>query len=146
MIVLFATFKLQEASADEVAQAREVYETHIQQRKDRHPLEYPNTGSVFKNIREPEKIAEVLRVFPDLEDQINTKWYGKVASASLIQRLGLQGFRVGDAEVSKKHALFIVNLHHATARDVTTVIDTVQKKFKETFGFTLEPEVEIVQE
>ena len=95
--------------------------------------------------REPEQIRKVLSVFPDIQELIDTKWYGKVAAGYLIQRLGLQGFRSGNAQISEKHALFIVNLGGATATDVLTVIDTIQKKFTETFGFTLEPEVEIVK-
>lgn len=144
MIILSARYKLKPATADETTKAREVNERNIQQRKDRHPLEYPNCGSVFKNINEPEKIAKVLSVFPDIAEDIKTKWYGKVAAGYLIKRLGLQGFRVGDAQVSNKHALFIVNLGHAKATDVLSVIETIQNKFMETFGFKLEPEVEIV--
>ncbi len=144
MIVLSAAFRLKQATSEEIVKAREIYNLHIQQRKDRHPLEYPNCGSVFKNIREPEKIGKVLSVFPDLKERIDTSWYGKVASAHLIQRLGLQGLRIGDAQISKKHALFIVNRGHAKAKEVFGIINVIQSKFMEKFGFTLEPEVEIV--
>lgn len=144
MIVLSAQFALKLSSAEETAKANEVYEQNINYRKQKHPLEYPNCGSVFKNIREPAQVEKILQVYPELKDKVEKQWYGKVAAGFLIQKLGLQGYKVGDAQISMKHALFIVNLGHAKASDVLSVIDTVQKKFMETFGFTLEPEVEIV--
>jgi UDP-N-acetylmuramate dehydrogenase len=144
MIVISATFGLKKGSDEEVAHAKEVYEKNIQSRKDKHPLEYPNCGSVFKNLRKPEQIAKVLEVYPELKEQVEQKWYGKVAVASLIEKLGLKGHRVGDAQVSEKHALFIVNLGNATAKDVLQVISDIQTRFQQTFGFTLEIEVEIV--
>lgn len=144
MIVISATFGLTKGTGGEVSEAKAVYAKNIASRKHNHPLEYPNCGSVFKNLRKPEQIAKVLEVYPDLREQVEKKWYGKVAVASLIELLGLKGHRVGDAQVSEKHALFIVNLGHATAKDVLQVILDVQQKFQETFGFQLELEVEIV--
>ncbi len=145
MIVLSANFKLKKTDDIEINKARDIYLLRIQQRKDRHPLEYPNCGSVFKNIREPEKIKKVLQVFPDLHEKIEKNWYGKIAAGYLIQRLGLQGHRAGDAQISMKHALFIVNLGNAKANDVLKIIDIIQQKFMEVFGFKLDPEVEIVK-
>ncbi len=144
MIILSALFKLKRASENELVEAKHIYEKHIQQRKERHPLEYPNTGSVFKNIREPEKVAEIIKKFPEIKDLVKEKWFNKVAVAYFIQKFGLQGYRVGDAQISKKHALFIVNLGKATANDVKQVIERVQSTCKEMFGFPLETEVEIV--
>jgi UDP-N-acetylmuramate dehydrogenase len=144
MIVISATFDLTKGTAEEVRGAKEICEKNKQSRKDKHPLEYPNCGSVFKNLRKPEQIAKVLEVYPDLKELVEKKWYGKVAVASVIEKLGLKGHRVGDAQVSEKHALFIVNLGHATAKDVLQVIADIQNRFQQTFGFTLEIEVEIV--
>lgn len=145
MIVITARFGLKKGSEAELEAARDVYEQHIQHRRDHHPLEYPNCGSVFKNLRDPGQIEKVLSVYPDLREHVERKWHGKVAVASLIEKLGLKGFRIGDAQVSEKHALFIVNLGHAKSKDVLEIIDTIQNKFQETFGFTLETEVEIVE-
>lgn len=145
MIVLSARFNLKTGSPDEVQKARNIYTLYIKQRQERHPLEYPNCGSVFKNLRNPEKIEKVLTVYPEIKDKIETQWYGKVAVGYLIQRIGLQGYRIGDAQVSMKHALFIVNLGHAKARDVLSIVDTIQSKFIDTFGFRLELEVEVVR-
>ena len=143
-IVLTAKFRLKSGNSQEVNEANKTYDLHISQRKERHPLEYPNCGSVFKNIRYPEKIKRVLEVFPDIQEKIQSNWYGKVAAGYLIQRLGLQGYKIGDAQVSTKHALFIVNLGQAKAQEVVQIIDIIQQKFIDTFGFKLDPEVEIV--
>ncbi|GLC89436.1 UDP-N-acetylmuramate dehydrogenase [Lysinibacillus piscis] len=89
------------------------------QRQSKQPLEYPSAGSVFK--RPPGYFA------------------GK-----LIQDSELQGKGVGGAEVSMKHAGFIINKGHATATDYIATIQMVQRVVKEKFGIDLEPEVKIV--
>lgn len=144
LLVITARFGLKKGNEADIEAAGDVYRKRIQQRKDNHPLEYPNCGSVFKNLRDQQQIDKVLSLYPDLRDQVEKKWYGKVAVAPLIELLGLKGYRIGNAQVSEKHALFIVNLGGATAKDVLQVIDVIQQKFQETFGFQLETEVEIV--
>lgn len=145
MVVLTARFQLHEGGREEIIKAREICEQNINHRKKSHPLEYPNCGSVFKNIKNKEEVEKVLSIYPDLREKVETIWYGKVAVASLIERLGLKGYRIGDAQVSEKHALFIVNLGQAKAKDVLQIIQDIQDKFQETFGFKLEVEVEIVR-
>ncbi|MFY3791724.1 UDP-N-acetylmuramate dehydrogenase [Ureibacillus sp. MALMAid1270] len=90
-------------------------------RESKQPLEYPSAGSVFK--RPPGYFA------------------GK-----LIQDSGLQGKGVGGAEVSTKHAGFIINKGNATATDYIQTIEMVQGVVKEKFGVDLELEVKIVGE
>ncbi len=85
-------------------------------RETKQPLEYPSCGSVFK--RPPGMFA------------------GK-----LIQESGLQGTRIGGAEVSKKHAGFIVNVDGSTATDYMNLVQYVREKVHETFGVMLETEV-----
>lgn len=145
LLVVSAKFGLRKVADSELKKARKVYEGNIQNRKDKHPLEYPNTGSVFINPRDKEEIEKILTIYPDLRESVEQKWYGKVAVATLIDRWGLKGYRVGDAQISEKHALFIVNLGNAKATDVLQIIDTVKKKFFDTFGFELQVEVEIVK-
>ncbi len=145
MIVISAKFGLKKVSPAEVTVAKEIYQKNITLRKERHPLEYPNCGSVFKNIRDQAQIDKVLSLYPEFGPNVKNKWYGKVATASILDRLGFKGYRIGDAQVSSKHALFIVNLGHAKSKDVLEIIDTIQKKFEETFDFQLETEVEIVK-
>jgi len=91
------------------------------QRESKQPLEYPSAGSVFK--RPPGNFA------------------GK-----LIQDCGLQGKGFGGAEVSVKHAGFIVNKNNATASDYIQTIEMVRTVVKKTFGIDLELEVKIVGE
>ncbi len=94
-------------------------ENILASRKAKQPLEYPSAGSVFKNP--PGKYA------------------GK-----LIQEAGCQGMRVGDAQVSTKHANFIINLGKATASDVLKLIAAVREKVMEKFGVSLEMEVKVL--
>lgn len=145
MILLSATFKLLISEKSQVERAKDTYFANIAYRTEHHPLEYPSCGSFFKNIKQKEQVEKVLEVFPDVAEKVENKWHGKVAAGYLIQRLGLQGLRIGDAQISEKHALFIVNLGHAKQKDVLEIVTTIQDKFQETFGFTLEPEVEIVE-
>lgn len=91
------------------------------QRASKQPLEYPSAGSVFK--RPPGYFA------------------GK-----LIQDCGMQGKGYGGAEVSTKHAGFIVNKNNATASDYIRTIEMVKEKVKATFDVELELEVKIVGE
>ncbi len=88
-------------------------------RAEKQPLEYPSCGSVFKR---PE---------------------GDYAGR-LIEACGLKGLRRGGAQVSEKHANFIVNLGGATAEDVLWLIREVRRRVYEQFGVLLEPEVRFV--
>ena len=117
-IVLEATFQLQPGNYDEI---KAVMDDLTYRRESKQPLEYPSCGSVFK--RPPGYYA------------------GK-----LIQDSNLQGVRIGGAEVSRKHAGFIVNIDHATASDYIALIRHVQKTVKEKFGVELETEVRIIGE
>ena len=143
--VVSATFRLMRGDSATLARARQTYLNNIEYRKIRHPLEYPNCGSVFKNINNPEYVKKVLEVFPDLEEKIARDWHGKVAMGYLIKRLDLSEYRVGDAMISPKHCNFIVNLGNAKTSDVISVIKIIQEKFRQTFDFTPEVEVEIVK-
>lgn len=88
-------------------------------RKEKQPLGYPSAGSTFKR---PEGYF----------------------AAALIDQCGLKGLRVGDAQVSEKHAGFVVNVGKATAVDVLAVICKVKAEVAAQTGVTLEPEVEIL--
>ncbi|MBQ8496395.1 MAG: UDP-N-acetylmuramate dehydrogenase [Clostridia bacterium] len=90
-------------------------------RKNKQPLEYPNAGSVFKR---PEG------AFP----------------GALIEQAGLKGLRIGGAEISKKHANFIVNRGGATAADILCLIGTAQNEVYQKFGIMLETEIIYINE
>ena len=141
--VVRAQFRLTRADSAIVNRARQTYLNNIEYRKIRHPLEFPNCGSVFKNIVIREHVEKILEVFPDLEERIKRDWHGKVAMGYLIKRLDLSEYRIGDAMISPKHCNFIVNLGNAQATDVLSITKVVQEKFLETFDFVPELEVEI---
>lgn len=143
--VTSAQFRLKPSTNSEVLRARQTFLHNIEYRKIRHPLEFPNCGSVFKNISDPDHVKKIIEIFPDLEEKIKRDWYGKVAMGYLIKRLDLSEYRVGGAMISPKHCNFIVNLGDARATDVLSIIKVIQEKFLETFDFVPEVEVEIVE-
>ncbi len=145
MVVLSAVFGLSRSSEEDVRAARVVYDGNREYRENRHPLEYPNCGSVFKNISAPDEVEMILTIFPDIKEKVEKDWHGKVSMGFLNHRLGFAGYRVGNAQVSEKHNNFIVNLGAAKAADVKLIIRDIQEKFQETFGFQPEVEVEIVE-
>ncbi len=71
---------------------------------------------------------------------------GASPAGELIDKAGLKGFVVGGAEVSKKHANFIINRKNASAGDVLVLMEMIRKRVHDAFGITLEPEVKIVGE
>lgn len=144
MIVLSATFKLKKVDDKKLGWGKQTYFANIEYRKSKHPMDFPSTGSAFKNINNPENIEKILTVFPDIESDVRIKWHGKVSMGYLNKRLELSGLQIGQAHISNKHSNFIVNLGGATALDVLSVIKKVQETFQETFGFIPELEVEIV--
>ena len=115
-IVLEAAFTLR-LEDKEVIQAR--MDDFTWRRQSKQPLEYPSCGSIFK--RPPHDYA-----------------------GRLIQAAGLQGLRVGGAEVSTKHAGFIVNVDQATATDFLSLIGQVQAAVKKKHGVLLELEVQVI--
>lgn len=145
LIVVSGAFQLSSGGISKTAEARNMYLSHIEYRKENHPLGYPNCGSVFKNVVEKENVEKVLQVYPNLKENVDTKWHGKISMGALIVKLGLSGYKVGNAQVSQKHSNFIVNLGGAKFIDVVTIIRVIQKKIEDTFGFTPEVEVEIVK-
>lgn len=145
MVVISANFQLKNSGDTELKQARNIYESNVQYRQNRHPLELPNCGSVFKNISNKQEVEKILEVWPDIADKVTNDWHGKVSMGYIINRLGFDEYRVGNAQVSHKHNNFIVNLGGATAKDVQTIITDIQEKAFQEFGFKPEVEVEIVE-
>ncbi|KRM21169.1 UDP-N-acetylmuramate dehydrogenase [Latilactobacillus graminis] len=115
-IVLAAYFELATGVAPVI---RERMDEVNALRAAKQPLEYPSCGSVFKR-----PVGYFV--------------------GPLIQKAGLQGYQIGGAQVSKKHAGFIVNIDHATATDYLTLIAYIQKTVWAKFNVQLEPEVRII--
>ncbi|WP_405172998.1 UDP-N-acetylmuramate dehydrogenase [Paenibacillus sp. FSL H8-0280] len=112
-IILEAEFGLKKGNKEDIASKMKEL-TFL--RESKQPLEFPSCGSVFKR---PE---------------------GHFAG-KLIQDCNLQGTRIGGAEISMKHAGFIVNVDHATAQDYMDLIQFIQKKVYDTLQVELETEV-----
>ncbi|MBI4032257.1 UDP-N-acetylmuramate dehydrogenase [Candidatus Berkelbacteria bacterium] len=134
-IILEASFGL--APGEKRALRAEV-EEHKSYRRARHPLEYPNAGSTFKNV-------PVEQVPPSFLAEFSTKVkhdpFPVMPVAVIIAAAGLKGFRIGDAQVSEKHTNYIVNLGKATYADVTRVIAHVKQTIKAKYGIALEEEI-----
>ena len=113
LVVLTATFRLRKADPEAI---RARMDELTIKRESKQPLDKPSAGSTFKR---PEGYF----------------------AGKLIMDAGLQGYQVGGAAVSKKHAGFVVNLGGATAADVRAVIAHVQDEVQRQFGVQLEPEV-----
>ena len=118
LVVLRAGFSF--TKGDAMAITEKVAELS-RSRKEKQPLEYPSAGSTFKR---PEGYF----------------------AGKLIQECGLKGFRVGDAMVSEKHSGFVINVGHATAADVMTLIRHVQQEVDRQFCVRIEPEVRMIGE
>lgn len=138
LIVLSCIFKLKRGNK-KVIQA--TAKDHREYRKERHPLEYPNAGSVFKNC-DVKKFSKKLQ--EELQDVIKVDPFPVVPTAYLISQAKLKGLRVGKAEVSTKHPNYIVNKGGATAKDVLHVAKKVKKIIKKKFSIDLEQEIQFV--
>ena len=96
--VVSGRFRLKNADKDQLQKDMDyVY----QERKLRHPMEYPSAGSVFKGV-----------------DGQSAWWF--------VEKAGLRGYRIGDACVSDKHTNFIINMGHAKARDIAALIKKIK--------------------
>ena len=117
-IVLGAKLRLERGDKTEI---EEKIKKLSEERREKQPVQYPNAGSTFKR---PEGYF----------------------AAKLVQDAGLKGKRIGGAEVSSKHAGFVVNIENAASADILALIELCQKTVFEQFGVMLEPEVKIVGE
>ncbi|MBQ2767602.1 MAG: UDP-N-acetylmuramate dehydrogenase [Clostridia bacterium] len=112
-VILSVTFTLTPGDTDEIGARMQDY---MQRRRTKQPLEYPSAGSVFKRP------------------------VGHFAG-KLIEDCGLKGCTIGGAQVSEKHAGFIINRGNATADDVLRLIEHIQTTVLAAYGVTLECEV-----
>ncbi len=114
--VLECVMELDEGDYEQITAAMKDY---AQRRADKQPLDMPSAGSTFKR---PEGYF----------------------AGQLIEEAGLKGFSYGGAQVSEKHAGFVVNKGGATSSDIETLIGLVKEKVFENSGVILEPEVKII--
>jgi len=115
--VLESTLSLQLGEQPDVI--REKMRKFMEKRKMTQPLDYPNAGSVFRN--------------PSGD-----------SAGRLIEQAGWKGRGVGDAQVSQKHANFIVNTGNAKSEDILTLIQEIQRDIQAKFGIELQLEVRVI--
>ena len=117
-IITDAEFTLKKGNKDNIKNLMDEYK---EKRINSQPLEYPNAGSTFKRGND-------------------------FITAKLIDEAGLKGYSIGGAEVSTKHAGFIINKNNATANDIKSLIDFVKKTIYEKYNVKIEEEVRFIGE
>lgn len=118
LIILETNIKLNYGSKVEIKNKMDEFKIA---RLKNQPLEFPNAGSIFKRNED-------------------------IPTAKLIDECGLKGFSIGGAEVSSKHAGFIINKGNATAQDVLTLTNYIKTKVKENFDKDIELEIIVIGE
>jgi UDP-N-acetylmuramate dehydrogenase len=113
----------------------------LEYRRINHPMSFPSAGSIFINSEVKIKNKKLLEKFPELNEYNKN---GAIPSGYLIEKSGIAGKRIGNAQISEKHANFIVNLGGANAKDVLALMNLAKKKVKKTFGIELEPEIQFI--
>ena len=116
-IILSAKLVLEEGKKAEIAAKMAEYK---RLRLEKQPLEYPSAGSTFK------------------------RYPGKY-TAQMIDEAGLKGYTVGGAQVSEKHAGFVINIGDATSKDVMRLIEHIKSEIKKLHGIDIETEVILVK-
>jgi len=116
LIILSIEIELQKGDRIEIEKQIQEYKNY---RKEHHPLKFSSAGSIFKNP-------------------------SGLSVGELIEKSGLKGKIIGDAQISEKHCNFIVNLGRAEAKDVLALINLVKKEVKNKFDINIEEEIMIV--
>lgn len=114
LIILSCLLKLKKGDKKEI---RERIKYFLNYREKNHPMEFPSAGCIFENPR-------------------------KIRAAELIEKCGLKGRRIGGAEISQKHANFVVNLGRASSEDVLELINLIKNKVKNKFAVILKEEIQ----
>ncbi len=115
-VIISATLKLSKGNKEKI-EAKMI--EYANSRKEKQPLEYPSAGSTFKRGKD-------------------------FITAKLIDECGLKGYQIGGAQVSEKHAGFIINKENSTANDILQLIEYVQKTVYEKTGKNIQLEIEII--
>ncbi|UCB56590.1 MAG: UDP-N-acetylmuramate dehydrogenase [Candidatus Omnitrophota bacterium] len=116
-IVLGAEFALKEKSPEEI---RENITAVLKEKRRKQHLNRKNAGCIFKNPTH------------------------RLTAGEMIEACGLKGRERGEAEISKKHANFIINRANAASSDIFYLMDLAQRKVQKKFGVLLEPEIRII--
>lgn len=127
----------------------------IAHRTKNHPLEYPNIGSIFKNVplsavykegspQHKKALQEGKLLFHGSQFSVKTDPFPVISTAKLISEAGLRGVSAGGAMISAKHPNFIVNVLDAHSPDVQSLIMLAKAEVQKKFGVQLEEEVQLL--
>ena len=115
-IILETEIQLKKGKIEEIKEKMTEYANY---RKEKQPIEYPSAGSTFKRGID-------------------------FITAKLIDECGLKGYQIGGAQISEKHAGFIINKENATAKDVIELMEYTKEQVYNKFGKIIEQEIEII--
>lgn len=115
-IVTEVEMELEKGNKEEIQRKMNEYAKY---RKEKQPIEYPSAGSTFKRGKD-------------------------FITAKLIDECGLKGYQIGGAQISEKHAGFIINKENATAKDVIELMEYTKEQVYNKFGKIIEQEIEII--
>ena len=115
-IIVETQIELKIGKSEEIKEKMAEYANY---RKEKQPIEYPSAGSTFKRGTD-------------------------FITAKLIDECGLKGYKIGGAQISEKHAGFIINKDNATAKDVLKLMEYTEKQVYNKFGKKIEKEIEII--
>ena len=115
-IIVETELELNKGNKEEIQAKMQEYANF---RKEKQPIEYPSAGSTFKRGTD-------------------------FITAKLIDECGLKGYQIGGAQVSEKHAGFIINKGNATSKDVEELIKYIKQEVYKKFGKEIETEIEII--
>ncbi|MFH0873587.1 MAG: UDP-N-acetylmuramate dehydrogenase [Candidatus Komeilibacteria bacterium] len=126
---------------DDLEVSQKIIAERLAMRRDSMPPE-PSAGCFFKNVILANIDLDKLRA-QDIDTDQFIK-FGKIPTGFLIDHCNLKGFKLGGAQVSPRHANYIINTGSATAEDVIKLASLIKQKVRDTFGIQLQEEVRII--
>ncbi len=119
---------------------QEIADTILEERSGKYPPGMKCPGSYFKNLTVEELDEDQRKRIPP-----SFVMHGKIPAGKLLEAVGANGARKGDAAIASYHGNLIVNTGRATARDVAWLAGTYARRVQESFGVRLEPEIRIIR-
>lgn len=134
----FITHVILEFTLGDQGEIQEKIKQRIDYRNNRHPMDLPSIGSIFKNIPLDFLSNELQKEFAPI---VKTDPFPVVPTTKLLALCDLKGRRIGKAMISDKHPNFIVNTGNATEKDVRALIEIAKQTVKKKYGIFLEEEI-----
>jgi UDP-N-acetylmuramate dehydrogenase len=136
LVILSVSLKSKKGDKEEIRREAKRFSDY---RKNNHPLDLPSAGCFFKNYSKKITDKDLLKKYPEL---IEFNKGSRIPTSYLIDKAGAKGRIAGRAQVSEKHANFIVNLGGAKAGDVLELAKFIKEKVYAKFRINLEEEVQ----